>query len=249
MASIIDRIKRREYLKLTGGLAAAGSVTGLAGCLGGSATGTLATRVKDQPGDIDDFESCVVTLEGMWLKPRDGDDEEDDDAEAGDGEDDAGDQAEAAGGADDSDEDDDGATDDGDDGSDDEEGDSSGRQYFEFEAPQEADLVQLQDGNSQLVDEQEVEATEYQFMQLDVASVDGVLTDGTEVEVDTPGNAPLKFNQSFEVRENERTVFVADFVPVRQGTGDYTVQPVAAGTEVIYEGAGGNGNESAGDDE
>jgi hypothetical protein len=37
-----------------------------------AATGTLATQVTDQPGDIADFESCIVTIEGIWLKPIDG---------------------------------------------------------------------------------------------------------------------------------------------------------------------------------
>ncbi|MEF8937811.1 MAG: hypothetical protein V5A32_07640, partial [Halovenus sp.] len=60
-------LDRRTYLA---GVAAAGAV-GLAGCSGsdgsGTETGTLATNVTDQPGDIADFESCVVTIVGMWL--------------------------------------------------------------------------------------------------------------------------------------------------------------------------------------
>lgn len=50
-------MKRREYL------AAVGTATGtaLAGCLGGS-TGTLATQVTTQSGDITDLESCLVTF-------------------------------------------------------------------------------------------------------------------------------------------------------------------------------------------
>jgi hypothetical protein len=50
-------MKRREFLAAAG--VAAG--TALAGCLGG-ATGTLATRITEQSGDIDDFGSCVVTV-------------------------------------------------------------------------------------------------------------------------------------------------------------------------------------------
>jgi len=52
----------------TAGVATVG-VAGLAGCSGGSATGTLATQVTDQPADIADFESCVVTIAGIWVKP------------------------------------------------------------------------------------------------------------------------------------------------------------------------------------
>ena len=71
-------LNRRTYLKAAG-IAATGTV-GLAGCAGtASATGTLATQVTDQPGDIADFESCVVTIQGIWVKPSGGDDDTDED--------------------------------------------------------------------------------------------------------------------------------------------------------------------------
>ncbi|WP_290817815.1 DUF4382 domain-containing protein [Halovivax sp.] len=70
---------RRTYLAATG--AATVGMVGLAGCLGGDESGTLATQVTDDPGDIGDFESCVVTVVGMWLGPEG--------AEAGDDEDEA----------------------------------------------------------------------------------------------------------------------------------------------------------------
>jgi len=42
--------------------------------------------------------------------------------------------------------------------------------------------------------------------------------------------------EAFEVREGQRTTFVADFTPVKRGqTGTYLFQPVASGTEVRYE--------------
>ncbi len=64
---------RRNYLRTTGGIAA-GLIAGLAGCAGGgSATGTLATRVSDQPGDISDFQECIVTISGIRLTPAQGD--------------------------------------------------------------------------------------------------------------------------------------------------------------------------------
>ncbi|MFB6281584.1 MAG: DUF4382 domain-containing protein [Haloferacaceae archaeon] len=63
---------RRQYLRTVGGAAALGSAA-LAGCTGGGGdTGTLATRVSDQPGDISDFESCLVTVAGVRVKPTDG---------------------------------------------------------------------------------------------------------------------------------------------------------------------------------
>lgn len=66
-------MNRRDYLRTTAGIAAASTI-GLAGCMGGkAATGTLAARVSDQPGDISDFKKCVVTITEVWVKPKDGD--------------------------------------------------------------------------------------------------------------------------------------------------------------------------------
>ncbi|MEF8856871.1 MAG: DUF4382 domain-containing protein [Haloplanus sp.] len=193
---------RRDYLRATGGFAAAGLV-GLAGCTGGSdaATGTLATSVSDQPGDIGDFETCVVTMAGIWVKPGTSDGESADEGTATetDTEDDA-------------------------------------RKYYEFDEPQTADLVELQGDRSALVDEQELETGEYAFLQLDVTGVDATLADGGEATVGTPGEAPLKFDQSFEIRAETRTAFTADFTPVKQGqSGTYLLRPVASETSVSYE--------------
>jgi hypothetical protein len=209
-------MQRREYLIATGSVAAGAS---LAGCIG-SATGTLATQVTDQPGDISDFESCVVTIQGIWLKPG-GDEETTESTTEGtadtDGEDEVEQQDE-----DDVDE-------------------SDGREYHEFEDPQEADLVELQDGNTKLVDERDLEARTYEFLQLDVTGVEGVLADGGEATVETPGNAPLQFKTRFEIREDQTTTFVGDFTPVRRGrTGRYLLQPVAKGTRVEYEDTNGD---------
>lgn len=193
---------RRDYLRATGGLAAAG-VAGLAGCMGGAeaTTGTLATRVSDQPGDITDFETCVVTIAGIWVKPGTADDESTADGTA---------TTTAA--------------------------EDDAREYHEFDEPQTADLVELQGDRSALVDEQELETGEYAFLQLDVTGVDATLDDGSEATVETPGEAPLKFDQSFEIRADERTAFTADFTPVKRGqTGTYLLQPVASETSVRYE--------------
>jgi hypothetical protein len=63
-------MNRRTFLESTVGIVLIGS---LAGCTGsGESTGTLATYVSDQPGDIDDFESCVVTITEIRIKPVDG---------------------------------------------------------------------------------------------------------------------------------------------------------------------------------
>ena len=175
-----------------------------------------------------------MTLEGFWVKPA-GTDEGDGtpDAEDGDGTPDAEDdgtpedETETPADGTDSDEDDD--------DDEDEDDESAGREYIEFEEPQEADLVELQNGETQLVDETELAVGEYEFIQLDVSGTTGVLAEsGEEATVETPGNAPLKFQQAFEIRSGETTHFVADFAPFRRGNGAYLIRPVASGTEVRY---------------
>ncbi|WP_411963990.1 DUF4382 domain-containing protein [Haloferax sp. YSMS24] len=66
-------LNRRDFVKSAAGIAAA-STAGIAGCMGlaSAETGTLSTRVSDRPGDIDDFESCLVTLSTIRIKPTDG---------------------------------------------------------------------------------------------------------------------------------------------------------------------------------
>lgn len=209
-----DALGRREYLRATG--AAALGVAGLAGCVG-RATGTLATSVTDQPADIGDFESLVVTIDGVWLGPEG--------ATSGT------DETEANATDDETTTDDQNATGE-------EEADAAGREYHEFDEPQQADLVQLQGENTQLIDERELSTATYRFLQLDVSAVDGILADGDDAAIDLPGNAPLTFNEPFEIRENTRTSFTADFAPVRRGTGRYLLRPVPRGIEVAYESTG-----------
>ena len=201
-----ENIRRRTYLA---GLTATG-IAGLAGCTGnGTATGTLATQVTDQPGDIGDFESCVVTVVGMWLGPA-GSDDDDEEATA--------DETETNETVDE-----DSQT-------------SGGREYYEYDEPQEADLVQLQGEQTQLVDERDLDVAEYAFLQLDTDGVEATLEDGTSADVQVPGEAPLTFNEAFEIRAETRTTFTADFMPVRRGeTGSYNLQPVPQGITVSYD--------------
>ena len=57
-----------------------------------------------------------------------------------------------------------------------------------------------------------------------------------DAEVETPGEAPLKFDERFEIRADTRAIFTADFAPVRRGrSGSYVLQSVADGVEVAYE--------------
>ncbi|WP_394348701.1 DUF4382 domain-containing protein [Halorubrum cibi] len=223
----LGAIGRREYLRATG--AAALGTAGLAGCVG-RATGTLATSITDQPADIGDFESLVVTIDGIWLGPEGGD---------GGGEGDGDDE----GDVDDGNETDPGdGNETGSDGSDDESSDEDGpqgREYHEFDEPQEADLVRLQGEKTQLIDERELTIGTYPYLQLDVSGTDATLADGGEATVELPGNAPLTFNQEFEIREESVTSFTADFAPVERGNGTYLLRPVPRGIEVTYESDGG----------
>ncbi|QZA88198.1 DUF4382 domain-containing protein [Salinarchaeum sp. IM2453] len=182
---------RRTYLIAT---STAAGMASLAGCFGDDATGTLATQVTDQPGDIADFASCIVTIVGMWLGPEE--------AEAGD--------------------------------EDNEE--PANREYYEYDEAQQADLVELQDETTQLIDERELNVATYDFLQLDIDEIDATLEDGSDATVEVPGEAPLTFNQSFEIREDTRTVFTGDFTPVKRREADgYVLQPVADGITVEYE--------------
>ncbi|MCU4719183.1 DUF4382 domain-containing protein [Halapricum hydrolyticum] len=241
---------RREYLKAAGAVGLAGAI-GLAGCSenASAATGTLATAVKDAPGDIEDFETCVVTVEGVWLKPGEADETTDPETDTEATDETTTDVEETADETTDTEAAGETTTDaaETEDETTDEEvteqteedvDESDRREYYEFEQPQEADLVQLQDGNSKLVDEREVPVGTYQFLQLDVSNVEATLVDGGDAEIDTPGNAPLQFKHAFDVREDQRTVFTADFTPVKRGrTNRYLLQPVAKGTDVTYESA------------
>jgi hypothetical protein len=149
--------------------------------------------VTDQPGDIGDFESCVVTVVGMWLGAE---------------------GAETAEGTD----------------------EESDRTYHGYDEPRTADLVELQGDSTQLVDERDLETGTHAFLQLDTDGIDATLEDGTAADVQVPGEAPLTFNERFEIREDTRTTFTADFTPVRRGqAGGYILQPVPSGITVEYD--------------
>jgi hypothetical protein len=157
----------------------------------GESTGTLATHVSDQPGDIGDFESCIVTISEVRIKPADGE--------------------------------------------------AITRSVDDVEA----DLVKLQGDKQKLIDESELEEGEYSYVHLDVSNVDTTLADGDEANVDTAGEAGLKFqtftidgeqSDTFEIRSGETASFTADFMPVKGGqSGRYVLKPVADEVTVTYE--------------
>ena len=236
-----EQLDRRSYLKTTG-LAAAGMI-GLAGCTGGSDTdagggettfGTLSTSVTDQPSAIGDFESLTVTVDGIWIAPAGSDEEDTEESDEAMNETDTNETDTNETATNETDAEDDEEMDEADDDSEDDGDDDSGRRYIEFEEPQEADLVQLQGSSTKLIDETEVETGDYAFLQINVAGTEGVLTNGDEAEVTTPGNAPLKFNTSFEIRPEETTRFIADFAPNKRGANGYIIRPVATSTTVLY---------------
>lgn len=234
------RLDRRSYLKATG-VAATVGVVGLAGCTTGSAeTGFISTAVSDQPSGnvgggpiaIDEFDSCEVTLEGLWLSPRSS---LEGDSPPTNGtnttqvgtqqqQNDTNDSVEEPPTAD----------------------EESGRTYYEFDSPITVDLVNLQGDAQSFVDEdREAPEGEYQYLQLNVAGVEGTVN-GESVNVDTPGNAPLQFNEPFEIRSGWRTSFTADMAPIKTGNQNrYIITPVPREITVTYtQIESGNGNQT-----
>lgn len=183
-------MNRRNYLEATAGIATA-TILPLTGCLGGGgSTGTFATYVSDQPGDIGDFESCIVTISEIRIKPVEGE------------------------------------------------------VITKSVEDVKADLVKLQGDKQQLVEQSELGESEYTYVHLDISNVDATLEDGDEANVDTAGDAGLKFEtftvdgeqmDTFEIRSGETTSFTADFMPVKQGqSGGYVLKPVADEVTVVY---------------
>lgn len=171
-------IHRRPYLKALGAIPFVG-VT--AGCLSGSDTGALATYVSDQPGDIADFETLLIRVSSIRVKPRDA-------------------------------------------------------ELRELDADVEVDLTELVGEASELIAEHDLEAGTYEFLQLAAEATEATLSGGGSATVELPGDAPLKFEESFEIRSGQTTSFIADFTPVKQGRADrYVLQPVADEVEVVYQ--------------
>lgn len=189
----------------------------------------LATAVSDQPGDIGDFERMVLTVNEIWVHEAGA--EDDSDPEEDTTTDQAGEDEDTSGDTDTETTDGQGTAEEPA-PTDEEEGITK----IQLDEPAEFDLVELQGDNQAFIDEEMLPVGEYSQIKLWVGDeVDAVLTDGSSTEVMTPGNAPLKFNQDFEIRENTRTEFTADFAPHKRGPSNgYILRPVAAETTVSY---------------
>lgn len=96
------------------------------------------------------------------------------------------------------------------------------------------DLTELQGDSSTELGTAELDVGDYEFLQLRIGEVvEASLSDGGEATVTTPGEAPLKFDETFEICDGGTTTFTADFTPVRQGqSGGYVLRPVAEETTV-----------------
>lgn len=220
------------------------------------AQGMLATAVSDQPAAIGDFESLILRVEEIVVYPassEDGitdnsgtEDDEVDDADGDNTDDDV--DSDSPTSVDSSTESEEPPTSDStevetgrrspidEDKDEDEEGTGSGEPIrIELDEPAEFDLVELQGDNRAFINEEMLDIGEYSQIQLYVTDdVDATLTDGSEAEVVTPGNAPLMFKQDFEVRIGTRTEFTADFAPHERGKNGYILRPVASETTVSY---------------
>ena len=209
-------MRRRQFLAVAG--AAAVGAT-LAGCTGGSddgsgSTGTLATRVTDQPGDIGDFESCIVTIIEIRVAPAAG-------SEATDTADGDGTEATDTDGGDDDDAENTGDDDD----------DDAGEESYDVDDA-EADLVQLQDGETELVAELELSTGGYDSLKLAVLEAEATLANGDDVEVETPGEAPLKFDERRDTGRHADDLHGRLHAGQAGSVGDYVLQPATDGVEV-----------------
>lgn len=241
-------MERRKYLATTGALLG----SALAGCTSGDSStdnpadssdteqptdtqaqqGMLSTAVSDQPADIEDFETLEVTINEIWVYPQGAGSETD---ETDSGTDSPTDNHTTTDESTSTDSNSTAPTEtetpDNDDESEDEEDniiriDAGGAV---------ADLVQLQGDAQKVISSEFLPLGTYEQIKLFVSDdVNAVLNDGSQADVMTPGNAPLQFKQTFDVRENTRTTFTADFAPVKRGPNGYVLKPVATETKVAY---------------
>lgn len=199
-------MERRKYLSAVG----VAAITGLAGCFGDDSddddpeTGSLSTAVSDDQHTAIDQFNSLVVSVDTIRVFPQEEDESNPDGET----------------------------------TDDENGDeASDSDPIEIDAGgAEIDLVSVQGDDFDIIDESELETGSYSHLQLHIQDeIDAMLIDGSEdVTVTTPGDAPLQFNQEFEIRTDEKTTFVADFAPFEGGGQEYQLRPVPSAIRVMY---------------
>lgn len=105
----------------------------------------------------------------------------------------------------------------------------------------EVDLVAVRGDAKRVINEADLVSQEFVGLSLVISDdISFELVDGGEddTSVRTPGNAPLHFNEAFEIRENARTEFTADFAPYTRGRDNhqgYILRPVPDESTVTYE--------------
>lgn len=237
-------MERRNYIAMAGTL-----LTGaFAGCSGQSdadtnsgtadedtteQTGILSTAVSDQPADIGDFEKLEVTIEEVWVHPVGSEDTSDAETED-ESSTETVTKTEAETTEDSPTEE--STPESSEDEEMDDENDSEDDDIIRIDVDSaKADLVKLQGDAQKIINSEEIPVGEFSQVKLWVGDdVNAILNDGSETEVITPGNAPLKFNKEFEVRPSTKTTFTADFAPHKRGPNGYVIRPVAEEVKVTY---------------
>jgi len=188
-------------------------------------SGVLATHVSDRPGDIDDFESLVVTISKIRVFPKKSAEKPTEDTTSTSTETANETQTQTthntteAEGEEEKEEK--------------EAGEGKPRTIVVEDAK--ADLTQLQGKKSKIVSDVKLKPQEFTRLELYISDVQAKLKDGGTPKVKIPSGR-LKFNKPFDVRPQTVTNFTADFQPVKRGkTGSYNIQPVAKEVSVSYE--------------
>jgi hypothetical protein len=263
-------VDRRHVL----GVGAGVGVTLLAGCTGGtdsgtsgddgtgdegSTAGTFRLLISDQPVAIGDFDSLNVSFDRARIFRGEADDEdgeatnESETEETNETETNETDETNET--QTNETETDDSETDEVDDESDDEEesesDDDGGFSVINLDGAT-VDLTEVVGDKAIGVFEGELEAGRYSKIELYASNVEGVV-DGDSVDVKIPSDK-LQIVKPFEISADEPVSFVFDINVVKKGNNDeYNLLPVisesgVAGKDVEVEEVGGDDGESEGDD-
>ncbi len=172
----------------------------------GDATGTLRVLVTDKPFPFDFIDEALVTITRVEVRL---DDDDDDGGDDDDGDDDGDDEEEDG---DDDGEDGDDEEEDGD-GDGEEDGDDDDAFIVIFEGERVFNLIDLQNGRTDMLADAVVPAGTYTQMRLIVTAGEVTLTDGRTFPLSVPSGAQsgIKLHFTFEVAEgDEPTTLLLD---------------------------------------